>query len=100
VGPFSIQRRTSGPIKSAAYSGRNYVPALEAIYGTRLAALRELPERPDHSIPMRAAGAIRAGIHQKLLGGFNCRVAERGSEGQHCPSCGRKALSDPDVFGT
>ena len=45
-------------------------------------------------------GAIRANIHQKLLGGFNCRVAERGSEGQHCPSCGGKALSDGDVFGT
>jgi hypothetical protein len=27
-------------------------------------------------------------------------VAERGTEGQHCPSCDRKALSDADVFGT
>jgi hypothetical protein len=81
--------------------GRHYVTASDAIYDARLATLWELPERPDHSIPMRAAaGAIRAGIHQKLVGGFNCRLGRKGSKGRHCPSCGRKALSDPDVLET
>jgi hypothetical protein len=77
VGPFLYSAANVRTDKIGCL-GRHYVTASEAIYDARLATLWELPERPDHSIPMRAAaGAIRAGIHQKLVGGFNCRLGRK-----------------------